>query len=61
MGSFMSLALSVAVLASFLLIGFGIAGLLRRTMPPVRAWLMLGAGVITLLNVVVLSLPGAAC
>ncbi len=43
--------LAIAVLASMLLIGAGLAILIRRSDAPKRGWLMLAAGVVTLLNV----------
>lgn len=43
--------LAIAVLASMLLIGAGLAILIRRTDTPKRGWLMLGAGIVTILNV----------
>lgn len=43
--------LAIAVLASMLLIGAGLVILVRRTDAPKRGWLMLAAGIVTLLNV----------
>jgi hypothetical protein len=54
MNSFVSAALALAVLASFLLMGFGVAGLVRQSMKPLRAWLMIAAAIITMLNVLAL-------
>ncbi len=55
MTSFVTAALALAVIASFLLVGFGLNGLRTQKMTTVRAWLMVGAGVVTLLNVFALS------
>ncbi len=55
MTSFVSAALALAVIASFLLVGFGLNGLRTQKITPLRAWLMVGAGVVTLLNVVAVS------
>ena len=43
--------LGIAVLVSLLLMGAGVNILLRRTDTPKRGWLMLAAGVVTLVNV----------
>ena len=51
MTGFMGGLLGLAVLASLLLIGAGLAILIRRTDTPKRGWLMIGAGAVTLLNV----------
>lgn len=51
MTTFASGLLAVAVLASLLLIGAGLNILIRRTDTPTRGWLMLAAGVVTLVNV----------
>ena len=51
MSGFMATLLGLAVLAALLLIGAGINILLRRTDIPKRGWLMIAAGVVTLLNV----------
>lgn len=51
MSTFVSAALAFAVIASFLLIGFGIYGLVKRRMTTLRGWLMIGAGAVTLLNI----------
>lgn len=51
MTTFASGLLAVAVLASLLLIGAGLNILIRRTDAPKRGWLMLAAGVVTLVNV----------
>ena len=51
MSGFMATLLGLAVLASLLLIGAGLNILLRRADTPRRGWLMIGAGVVTLLNV----------
>jgi hypothetical protein len=55
MTNLVTIALSLGVLASFLLIGFGVAGLMRNTIRAARAWLMIGAGIITLLNVMMVA------
>jgi cytochrome c biogenesis protein CcdA len=55
MSTFVSAALALGVLASFLLIGFGLFGLMRATLAPKRGWLMITAGVITLLNVMMMA------
>jgi putative exporter of polyketide antibiotics len=51
MTGMMPLMLSLAVLASILLIGAGLNILVRKTDAPKRGWLMLGAGLVTLVNV----------
>ncbi|MFC3713601.1 hypothetical protein ACFOMD_13555 [Sphingoaurantiacus capsulatus] len=51
MSGMMPLLLSLAVLASVLLIGAGLNILIRKTDAPKRGWLMLGAGAVTLINV----------
>ena len=51
MSGFMATLLGLAVLASLLLIGAGLNILLRRADASRRGWLMIGAGVVTLLNV----------
>lgn len=51
MTGFMSALLGLAVLASLLLMGAGVAILVRGSDTPKRGWLMLGAGAVTLLNV----------
>lgn len=51
MSNVISGLLAIAVLASMLLIGAGLVILIRRTDAPKRGWLMLAAGVVTLLNV----------
>ncbi len=55
MDMFVSAALAIGVIASFLLIGFGLYGLWKRTMTPLRGALMIGAGIITLLNVIAVA------
>lgn len=49
--------LSIAVLAALLLIGVGGWALLQRRRPALRPMLMIGAGVVTLLNVWLLAAP----
>ena len=51
MSAFASGLLALAVLASLLLIGAGLNILIRRTDAPQRGWLMLAAGIVTLVNV----------
>ena len=51
MSAFASGLLALAVLASLLLIGAGLSILIRGTDAPKRGWLMLAAGVVTLVNV----------
>jgi hypothetical protein len=55
MSTFVSIALTLGVCASFLLIGFGTVGLLRGSMNKTRAGLMIAAGLITLLNVIMIA------
>jgi hypothetical protein len=55
MSNFVATALTLGVIASFLLIGFGLAGLIRGTLAQKQGWLMIAAGVVTLLNVMILT------
>ena len=49
--------LSLGVLAGLILIGFGIRGLVKRDIDRLKAGLMVGAGVVVLINVWLYSLP----
>jgi hypothetical protein len=55
MTTLVSIALTLGVIASLLLAGFGVAGLLRQSMKPLRAWLMIAAGIVTLMNVMMVA------
>lgn len=49
--------LSLGVVAGLVLIGFGFRGLIRRDIERVKAGLMVGAGVVVLINVWLYALP----
>ncbi len=49
--------LGIAMLAAFALIGTGLWMLAKRVGTPVKAWLMVAAGVVTIFNVWVNTAP----
>ncbi len=49
--------LGLGVVAAFVLIGFGIRGLIVRDVERLKAGLMIGAGAVVLINVWLYSLP----
>jgi hypothetical protein len=51
MSNFASILLSLGVCVSFVFIGVGIAGVVRKEKPPIKPWLMIGVGAVTLLNI----------
>lgn len=51
MSGFVSVMLSIGVLVSALLIGAGATILIRKQGDRRRGWLMLGAGLVTLINI----------
>jgi hypothetical protein len=52
---FLSVALAIAVIASFVLFYFGVSGLRKKTMTKQKAWMMIAVAFITLLNVMMMS------
>jgi hypothetical protein len=53
--TFLSVALALAVIASFVLFYFGVMGLRKKTMAKQKACMMIAVAIITLLNVVMMS------
>jgi hypothetical protein len=53
----MATLLGLGALAAFVLIGFGIRGLMVRDIDRLKAGLMIGAGVVVLINVWLYALP----
>lgn len=49
--------LGLGALAAFVLIGFGVRGLIARDIDRLKAGLMVGAGIVVLINVWLYSLP----
>lgn len=49
--------LSLGVLAGLFFVGVGLRGVIRREQPAHKPWLMIGVGLVTLLNIWLYSRP----